>query len=233
MDASAPVNLNPLSPASKVLGCGLGLIAIAGIELPSQHLLLPVLFWICCLYLFSVRNWSAALASLLSGLLPLALVVAGIWLSRGKAHALLVAQRGLLSLILVVWLIQSGDRWEWLRGLKALKVPSILVSISAFLLRFLEVLITEARQMRQAATNRLGGRSWKQAIDFKIAGALLAALLGRAFARAQRVQEAMDARSFSGNLPLRASPSMAWKDWTFVAIAFSLVLTVWASKFSR
>jgi cobalt/nickel transport system permease protein len=93
-----------------------------------------------------------------------------------------------------------------LRALEALRVPRLLVLITALAYRYLFVLGGEMRRMRIALAAR--GHAPRHALGAGAAGRLVTALFLRAHARGERVHLAMAARGWTGramqSLPLSA-----------------------------
>jgi cobalt/nickel transport system permease protein len=120
-----------------------------------------------------------------------------------------------------------------LHALRHLKVPAILVSILAFMYRYLFVLADEVSRLlraRAARSARLptqhGGKSvWWRA---KIAGNMVGQLLVRSLARSDRVYQAMLARGYRGELLTMNPHVMASLDWLVLWAALLLLLLLQA-----
>lgn len=107
---------------------------------------------------------------------------------------------------------------DLLWGLRALRLPTALVSIVAFMYRYLFVLADEALRLMRARASRSGvaagargGGSliWRG----RVAGGLVGNLTLRAFERSERIHDAMVARGFQGELMTLAAPVMTQRDW--------------------
>lgn len=107
---------------------------------------------------------------------------------------------------------------DLLWGLRALRLPAALVSIVAFMYRYLFVLADEALRLMRARASRSGvaagtkgGGSllWRG----RVAGGLVGNLTLRAFERSERIHAAMVARGFQGELITLDAPVMTNHDW--------------------
>jgi cobalt/nickel transport system permease protein len=104
---------------------------------------------------------------------------------------------------------------ELVDGLRALRLPRIMVAIISFMYRYLAVLSDEATHMLRARAARSGARDgrgggslrWRAAVTGRMAGSLFI----RSYERSERIYAAMQARGFEGMLrhvhgrPIRAA----------------------------
>jgi energy-coupling factor transporter transmembrane protein EcfT len=223
-----------LVPQAKVIICFLGILACAVI--PAERLQVATIPGLFLAVLLCIGHNSSPLTTTLflkRWLLAAPTILffaAAIGWSRTWQTGLAVAVRGLLSAGFATWLLSSGERMEWLRGLESLGAPRILISIATATTQQLDVILAEARRMRQAARNRLGPSGWRQAFPPETAAALLGSLLGRSLSRANRVQEAMEARGFSRTLPLHPGPPMNVVSWLSVAGVAVIAAITWAAS---
>lgn len=120
---------------------------------------------------------------------------------------------------------------DMLRALRALRVPKPLVSIVAFMYRYLFVLMDEALRLRRARAARCaqgeqpagGGLLWRG----RVAGGLVGNLMLRSFERSERIYNAMLARGFTGELKTFGRPAVAGEDIYLLAAWVSfLIFTV-------
>src|SRR5690606_16601745 len=87
-----------------------------------------------------------------------------------------------------------------LRGMRALRVPVVFVSIAGFMIRYLELIAGEMGRMRQAMEARGHDPRWLWQVR-PIATAS-GALFVRAYERGERVHSAMVARGYTGEMPV-------------------------------
>lgn len=84
-------------------------------------------------------------------------------------------------------------------GLTALKVPPVLVSIAAFMIRYLELIVEELGRMRMAMRARGYQPRWLG--DVKPIATSAGATFVRSYERGERAHAAMLARGFTGTMP--------------------------------
>ena len=102
-----------------------------------------------------------------------------------------------------------------LRGLEALRVPRLLVVISAFMYRYLFVIVGEVGRMRWALLAR--GYHPRNALHAGPMGRVATAMFLRTYSRGERVYLAMLARGYRGAMPQLAPLSFRRADAVFVA----------------
>lgn len=153
--------------------------------------------------------------------------------------SLVVTDAGLLrfaSILLRAWLSVQGavllvgtTRFpDLIHALEHLKVPRMLVTIIAFLYRYLFVLSEEvmrmqrARRSRSASTSNAssgGSLGWRA----QVTGGMLGQFFLRSYERSDRIYNAMQARGYSGQLRTLYRHDMQRKDGFFLLAAFLLV----------
>jgi cobalt/nickel transport system permease protein len=149
--------------------------------------------------------WSY-MAARLAGMLPFVLLLAGsIPLARGLVGgwdlaAQLVVQ-SVLSLAVTITIVATTPFGQLLEALARLRVPRVLVSILAFMYRYIFVLTDEREKMRRAKLSRTFYPSWSW--DVRHLGNFVGMLFVRAFERSERVYAAMCARGWTGEMPGR------------------------------
>jgi cobalt/nickel transport system permease protein len=135
--------------------------------------------------------------------------------------------RALLSFCALAALARSVEPPELLAALGRLRVPPLLVSLTALTLRYLSVLEEEAGRMMRARDARgtpatLGRRA-------RVAGHMVGSLFVRSYERAERLSNAMLARGFDGTLVRYAPAPLCARD-CIAAVALAIVLaTIWGA----
>ena len=86
-----------------------------------------------------------------------------------------------------------------MRGLEILRLPSMLVQIATFMLRYLNVVTDEMERMRVARASR--GFDAKGLRHWRVLANSAGALFIRSYERGERVHLAMLSRGYSGELP--------------------------------
>lgn len=184
------------APAALKLGATLA-VAVASVVTPLGRW--PVLLAI------AVGLALAALASrippgfLLGRLVLLEPLAAGVALlavlqPNGLGIALAIVVRSTLCLSAAILLTSTTPFAALLETLRALRLPSLLLTVLALLYRYLFVLVDEAERMQRARAGRTFGRGRR------LAWASLATLVGQLFVRsterAERIYAAMCARGW-------------------------------------
>ncbi len=98
-----------------------------------------------------------------------------------------------------------------LRGLGRLRVPAVLVSILAFMFRYLDVIVDEMRRMRTAMTARAHDPRWLW--QAKPIASSAGALFVRSYERGERVHASMVARGFTGTMPQLDHRRATGREW--------------------
>lgn len=133
-----------------------------------------------------------------------------------------IVARSLISIQAAVLLTATTRFPDILHALRHLKVPAVLVSIIAFMYRYLFVLVDEAERLMRARTSRSGRRPglsgggsvrWRAAVAGHMAGQLLV----RSLDRSDRVYQAMLARGYRGEMPGMTPHAMRPIDWVVLA----------------
>lgn len=113
-----------------------------------------------------------------------------------------------------------------LRGFEQLRAPKLLLSIVAFMWRYLQVLGDELQRMQVARRARGYSARWLwQAVS---TGPLIATLFVRSLERGERVYLAMLSRGFTGAMPRSTTEDLALRrpDIAFLAAATGALLVV-------
>jgi cobalt/nickel transport system permease protein len=144
-----------------------------------------------------------------------------------------VMVRSWLSVQMAILLVAVTAFPDIIHALGHLYVPPIIVTIIAFLYRYLFVLTDEvmrlmrARQSRSAGTAgiRAGGSVWWRA---RIAGNMAGQLFLRSYERSDRIYDAMLSRGYRGKLETMHIAKIQTADWLVgsVALAAFVVMQV-------
>ncbi len=109
-------------------------------------------------------------------------------------------------------------------GLRALRLPRIMVAIISFMYRYLGVIGDEVGRMNRARAARSavgpdgrggGGLRWRA----RVTGSMVGSLFLRSYERSERVYAAMQARGFDGELRYLATPAPSSRAMTTFALA--------------
>jgi cobalt/nickel transport system permease protein len=140
-----------------------------------------------------------------------------------------IVARSLISIAAAVLLTAPTRFPDILHALRHLKVPAVLVSIIAFMYRYLFVLVDEVERLLRARTSRSarlpgvrggGGLGWRAGVTGHMAGQLLI----RSLDRSDRVFQAMQARGYRGELLTITPHAMRPRDWGFLGVSLAAVI---------
>ena len=126
--------------------------------------------------------------------------VLGLTVSRsGLSDGATLLARATLGVWTSILLAATQRPLALLRGLAVLRVPTVIVSIAGFMLRYLDVVLSEMGRMRVARQARCF-----EARDVRQLGAVAhsaGALFIRSYERGERVHLAMLSRGYTGDMP--------------------------------
>lgn len=140
----------------------------------------------------------------------MSLSVEGLW---AAWNILAKASLGVAASIL---LAATTEPRMMLLGARRLRLPRLLVQIATFMLRYLDVILGQMRQMRIARESRaFVPRNIRQApVLARSAGALFI----RSYERGERVYLAMLSRGYTGEMPITRDLPASAGDWAMAAI---------------
>ncbi|MFC7548022.1 cobalt ECF transporter T component CbiQ [Plantactinospora sp. GCM10030261] len=110
-----------------------------------------------------------------------------------------IVAKGTLGVLASLLLAATTSMRDLIVGLDRLRCPQIITQIATFMLRYLDVLIGEARRMRVARISRGDDPRFLWQLRGFAAG--VGALFLRAFERGERVYLAMVSRGYTGRMP--------------------------------
>ncbi|MGC4849903.1 cobalt ECF transporter T component CbiQ [Micromonospora sp. DT15] len=126
--------------------------------------------------------------------------VLGLRLSEDGLHgAWNIMAKGTLGVLASLLLAATTTTRDLIVGLDRLHCPQVLTQIASFMLRYLDVLVGEARRMRVARISRGDDPRFLWQLRGFAAG--IGALFLRAFERGERVYLAMLSRGYTGRMP--------------------------------
>lgn len=121
---------------------------------------------------------------------PVAVSSDGLWSAFG------ILAKGTLGVGASVLLTATTTIPDLLRGMERLRVPAVITGIMAFMVRYLEVLVSEMQRMRIARVARGADPRWLWQVGPIARGA--GTLFVRSYERGERVHLAMRCRGFDG-----------------------------------
>ncbi len=126
--------------------------------------------------------------------------VLGLSLSEaGLASAWALLAKGTLGVLASLTLAATTEPRHLLAGLERLRVPSLLVQIMGFMVRYLDVVTDEMGRMRVARESR--GFRARNVTHWPVLARSSGALFIRSYERGERVHLAMLSRGYTGTMP--------------------------------
>lgn len=132
--------------------------------------------------------------------------------------------KGTLGVLTSLTLAATTSPRDLLLGLQRLRVPATVTTIATLMLRYVEVIVGEARRMRIARISR--GHDprllWQAGAVARGAGNLFL----RSYERGERVHLAMLSRGWSGRMPTVDDPGAGRREWLLGLLPVVLALGV-------
>jgi cobalt/nickel transport system permease protein len=130
-----------------------------------------------------------------------------------------ILAKATLSVLAATLLAATTDARALLRGLERLRMPTVLVQILSFMIRYADVVGGELGRMRVARESR--GFQARHLGALKVLGPAAGSLFIRSYERGERVHLAMLSRGYTGRLPTGPVALVGPRSW---ALALSLPL---------
>lgn len=158
--------------------------------------------------------------------------------AEGLALFLTIALKSWISVQAALLLTYTTPFHDLVDGLRALRLPRIMVAIISFMYRYLGVLSAEASRMNRARASRSaavddrrsgGTVRWRAGVT----GSMVGSLFLRSYERSERVYAAMQARGFDGELRYLPSPAPSGRAVAVFVVAiaalvgFEIVAHLW------
>lgn len=137
--------------------------------------------------------------------------------------------KGTLGVLTSLTLAATTPLRDLLLGLQRLNAPALVVTIATLMLRYVDVIVGEARRMRLARISR--GHDprflWQAGATARGVGALFV----RSYERGERVHLAMLSRGWNGRMPPLSDDRTTARQWFAglapVPVALALAVTGW------
>ena len=139
--------------------------------------------------------------------------------------------KGTLGVLTSLTLAATTPLRDLLLGLQRLHAPALVVTIATLMLRYVDVIVGEARRMRLARISR--GHDprflWQAGATARGVGSLFV----RSYERGERVHLAMLSRGWTGQMPRLSDARTTRRQWLAglspVAVAVALAVTGWVT----
>lgn len=125
--------------------------------------------------------------------------------SAGLLAAWGLLAKGTIGVLASLTLAATTEPVDLLRGLERLRMPTLIVQIMGFMIRYLDVVTAEMGRMLTAMRSR--GCDPKSPRHWPVLARSLGALFIRSYERGERVHLAMLSRGYTGSLPSTSSGS--------------------------
>lgn len=140
--------------------------------------------------------------------------------------------KGTLGVLTSLTLAGTTPLRDILLGLQRLHAPNVVTIVATLMLRYVDVIVGEARRMRLARISR--GHDPRLITQIGATARGVGSLFLRAYERGERVHLAMLARGWDGTMPaMREAPAGA-RQWSaglaVVGAGIALVVTAWLSR---
>ncbi|MEV0622568.1 cobalt ECF transporter T component CbiQ [Nonomuraea sp. NPDC050404] len=155
--------------------------------------------------------------------LGLSLSVPGLWAAWN------ILAKATLGVVASILLAATTEPRAILLGAQRLRLPSLLVQIAMFMLRYLDVIVAEMRRMRVARESR--GFEARDLRHVPVIARSAGALFIRSYERGERVHLAMLSRGYSGQMPIFQDFSPSVRQWGIAlalpAVALAVMGITW------
>ena len=140
----------------------------------------------------------------------------------GLAGAALLLAKATIGVLAAIAFATTTDPRDLVRALQALRLPSTLVQILAFMVRYLGVVTDEMARMRVARESR--GFQARTVSAWPAVATSAGALFLRSYERGERVHLAMLSRGYTGALPVTDPLRASARDWLVALSPAALVV---------
>ena len=222
----APSPLHRLDPRAKLMACLV--VAVISVSLRTFPPLLASAF-LSGAFLLLARVRAGFILARVTAVLPFLGMLFLSALGRGTGGAILVSLRSLSAFLALTVLASTTSREDLSLALEAMGLPTMLVRMMEFTLRYFELLSDEFRRMmvaRKARGFRVGRNLW-DGWTMRMLAQGIGILFLRALERGERVYRAMLARGFSGEAAKRKKPRAGKKDYLYAMGVFLAALLLW------
>lgn len=148
--------------------------------------------------------------------------------AEGLTRAATLAARIGATVLMLTWALEREPPARIGAALRGLRLPEALVRLFLATAHYLDLTRAEALRLREAMRAR-AFRARSSRHSWRSLGHLIGMLILRALARADRVEEAMRARGYAGQMPRRPMPPPARADWLQAAalVTAAAALFLW------
>jgi cobalt/nickel transport system permease protein len=124
--------------------------------------------------------------------------------------------KALLGASVSILLTATTEIPDIIRGLSVLRVPPLFISITTFMIRYLELIVDELGRVRVAMASRGYDPRWIS--QARPIASSAGALFVRSYERGERVHAAMLARGYTGEMPVPNTVPVGASQWARVLV---------------
>ena len=124
--------------------------------------------------------------------------------------------KALLGASVSILLTATTEIPDIIRGLSVLHVPPLFISITTFMIRYLELIVDELGRVRVAMASRGYDPRWIS--QARPIASSAGALFVRSYERGERVHAAMLARGYTGEMPVPSTVPVGVSQWARVIV---------------
>jgi cobalt/nickel transport system permease protein len=143
-----------------------------------------------------------------------------------------ILAKGTLGVVTSILLASTTPVRALLMGLERLHLPPVLVHIAAFMVRYLDVVLDQARRMRIARISR--GHDPRFLWQVTATARSIGSLFIRSFERGERVYLAMVSRGYTGSMPALSTERATAAQWasamSLPAVASAVLVWSWTAR---
>lgn len=139
----------------------------------------------------------------------------------GMISFLSLLVKGIFTLLAVYLLVITTTIEKICTSLTHLYCPKIIVTLFLLIYRYIGLLMEETDRMLQAYKLRAPAQ---KGIKINVWGSFVGMLLLRTFDRAERVNESMSLRGFTGEFKNWEKFHVSWKDWLYFLIFLGMII---------
>ncbi|PKF49268.1 cobalt ECF transporter T component CbiQ [Enterovibrio nigricans] len=147
----------------------------------------------------------------------------------GAEKALFILMRSNASMLAVIALIGTLPTSTFVAVLNAFKLPTKLVQLMAFTLRYIDLIFKEYQRIRNALKIR-GFVPQRSVHTMKTFGFVIGSLLLNTLERSERTLDAMKCRGYSGKFPFCEVFVFTLRDSLFLLAIFGMVVVIYSTE---
>ena len=149
---------------------------------------------------------------------PISLSVQGLW------DMWNIVAKATLGLTVAIVLGATTEVTDLIRGIQTLRTPAIVVGIVGFMVRYIDVVLSDLARMQTALASR--GHVPHTIRSWRPYARTLGVMFVRTYERGERVYLAMESRGFTGTMPAGPQPATSGGTWLAAVLVMAAFWTV-------